>query len=55
MDGPVVCHIRITEQTKAAYAHCFKLIFDQCKKENPDLHIGKTLLGIIIDWSEESV
>ena len=48
----VVCRIRITKQTKGVYAHCFRLMFDRCKKGNPEFCIGKTLLGIIIDWSD---
>lgn len=27
-------------------------MFDQCKKDNSEFCIGKTLLGIIIDWSD---
>ena len=47
----VVCCIRITKQTKEAYAFCFKLMFDQCKKDNPDFCVAKTLLGVVVDWS----
>ena len=40
----VVCRIRITKQTKGAYANCtcFKLMFDRCEKDNPDFCIGQT-------------
>ena len=27
-------------------------MFDQCKKDNPEFGVGKTLLGVVIDWSD---
>ena len=52
MHWMIVCRIRITKQTKEAHAFCFKLMFDRCKKDNPDFCEGKTLLGVVIDWSD---
>ena len=52
MHWMVVCCIRITKQTREAYAFCFKLMFDICKKDNPEFVVGKTLLGVVIDWSD---
>ena len=40
----VVCCIRITKQTKGTYALCFRLMFDRCKKDNPECCIGKHYL-----------
>ena len=48
----VVCRVRITKQSKDAYALCFKVMFDRCKRDNPEFDVGKTLLGVIIDWSD---
>ena len=52
MHWMVVCHIPITKQTKEAYAFCFKLMFDRCKTDNPEFVVGKTLLGVVIDWND---
>ena len=52
MHWMVVCRVRITKQTKEAYAFCFRLMFDQCKKDNPEFNVEKTLLGVVIDWSD---
>ena len=52
MHWMVVCRVRITKQTKEAYAFCFRLIFDQCKKDNPEFNVEKTLLGVVIDWND---
>ena len=49
MHWMVVCRVQIT---KEAYVFCFKLIFDRCKKDNPEFDIGKTLVGVLIDWSD---
>ena len=46
-----VCCIRITKQTKEAYALRFKLMFDRCMKDNQFV-VGKTLLDVVIDWSD---
>ena len=53
MHWMVVCRIRITKQTKEAYAFCL----NSCSKEsrriyNPEFVVGKTLLGVVIDWSD---
>ena len=48
----IVCRIHLTKQTHEGYALCFRLIFDRCKKEYPSFELGKTLVGIVIDWSD---
>ena len=53
----IVCRIHLTKQTHEGYALCFRLMFDRCKKEFPSFELGKTLLGktllgIVIDWSD---
>ena len=48
----IVCRIRLTKQTHEGYALCFRLMFDRCKKECSSFELGKTLVGIVIDWSD---
>ena len=35
-----------------AYKHAFDAIFNQVKKSHPEFGVGKTLKGIIADWSD---
>ena len=48
----IVCRIHLTTQTHEGYALCFRLMFDRCKKECPSFQLGKTLVGIVVDWSD---
>ena len=48
----IVCRIRLTKQTHKGYALCFRLMFDRCKKECPSFELGRTLVGIVVDWSD---
>ena len=36
----------------SAYKHAFEAIFNQVKKSHPEFRVGKTLNGIIADWSD---
>lgn len=36
-----------------AYAQCFKTIFHHAGKDHPTFKIGKSLIGIIADWSDQ--
>ena len=44
----VVCHIRITNKL----AFCFQQMLDKCIKDKSEFGVGKTLLGVVIDWSD---
>ena len=48
----IVCRIRLTKQTHEGYALCFRLMFDKCKKECSSFELGRTLVGIVVDWSD---
>ncbi len=48
----IVCRIRVTKQTAEAYSLCFRLLFEKCAKECPELKVGETLVGIVVYWSD---
>ena len=48
----IVCRIRLTKQTHEGYALCFRLMFDKYKKECSSFELGRTLVGIVVDWSD---
>ena len=39
-------------QTAEGYASAFQKVFDHCSKSSKAFEIGKSLLGVVIDWSD---
>ena len=35
-----------------AYQQAFSAVFDEVKKDYPEFAVGKTLMGVITDWSD---
>ena len=48
----VVTRLRLDNQTSEAYALAFRKIFNHCFQSSRSFEIDKTLLGIVIDWSD---
>ena len=55
MEWMVVAHIWLDQQDARAYALAFKKVFDECKRINHKFIIGKSLMGIVIDWSDSEI
>ena len=51
MEWMVVVRVRLDKQTAEAYALAFRKIFDHCSQSSKIFEVGKTLLGVVIDWS----
>ena len=49
----VVARVRLNCLDADAYAQCFKAIFHHAGKDHPTFRIGKSLTGIIADWSDQ--
>lgn len=47
-----VARIRSNKENSQFYANAFKAVFDQCKEDHKEFAVGKTLKGIILDWSD---
>lgn len=45
----------MNQVTAAAYQHCFQAIFDTVKNDHPTFGVGKTLQGIVVDWSDQQM
>ena len=43
------------KQGKSAYQLAFSKTFAKCKADNPNFELGKSLLGVIIDWSDAEI
>ena len=43
------------KQDTIAHVLAFKKTFDACKGKYPNVKVGKTLLGIVVDWSDTEV
>ena len=41
--------------TPEAHEYCFKSIFATVKETCPQFEVGKTLLGVILDWSDQQM
>ena len=53
--GHVVARVRLDHLTAEAYEHCFKSVFQTVKKTCPQFAVGKTLLGVVLDWSDQQM
>ena len=47
-----VARVRSNEEDANFYSVAFKAVFDQCKEDHKEFGVGKTLKGIILDWSD---
>ena len=52
ISGVVVARVRMNKLDTLAYKHAFEAIFKQAQKQDPNFGVGKTLKGIIADWSD---
>ena len=50
--GHVVARVRLDRLTAEAYEHCFRSVFESVKKSHQQFEVGKTLIGVILDWSD---
>ena len=50
--GAVVARVRMDKLNAQAYQHAFSAVFDEVKEEHPEFGVGKTLMGVITDWSD---
>lgn len=53
--GMVVARVRLNTLDAQAYAACFHAVFSCVKKNHPLFEVGKTLYGIILDWSDHQL
>lgn len=52
LTGIVVARIRTTKLDSSAYKDMFQALFSKVKEYHPKFEVGKTLNGIICDWSD---
>ena len=45
----------MNKQGKNAYQLAFSKVFAKCKTDTPNFELGKSLLGVIIDWSDTEI
>ena len=45
----------VAYQTADAYALAFKKIFSKCSTNSESFQVGKTLLGVITNWSDAEI
>ena len=53
--GHEVARVRMNQVAAAAYRYCFQSIFDTVKSDYPSVCVGKSLQGIIVDWSDQQM
>ena len=53
--GHVVARVRLDRITAEAYQHCFTAIFDTTKRDHPSFEVGKSLQGLVVDWSDQQM
>lgn len=51
--GMTVARVRLNKLTTEAYCECFKAIFSTVANNHPSFSVGKSLVGIIMDWSDQ--
>ena len=47
-----VARIRSNKEDSEFYANAFKAVFKQCQEDHKGFAVGKTLKGIVMDWSD---
>lgn len=52
MKWAVVARMRANKENADLYKKTFELMFKFCHKDHPNFKVGKTLKGIIVDWSD---
>ena len=55
LDWVVVSRVRMDKQDGNAYALAFSKTFKKCKADHPDFEPGKTLKGVVVDWSDAEI
>ena len=53
--GMVVARVRISKLTSEAYKEAFRAMFSTIKADHPKFTVGKTLYGVIVDWSDAQI
>ena len=48
-----VARVHLNSINTTAYAQCFRAIFDRVSKYHPSFSVGKSLVGILMDWSDQ--
>ena len=55
MDWQVVSRVRLDKQDASAYALAYRKTFETCKSKFDSFEVGKSLLGVVIDWSDAEI
>lgn len=55
VDWVVVSRVRMNKQGATAYALAYSKTFEKCKLARNSFELGKTLLGIVVDWSDAEI
>ena len=55
MQWMVVSRVRLDRQGQVAHKLAFQKTFDKCKQDHPHFEPGKTLQGIVVDWSDAEI
>ena len=55
LEWAIVGRVHLSHQTSAAYALAFSKLFTKCKNRYPNFELGKSLVGVITDWSDAEV
>ena len=51
----VVSCVQMTREDHNAYALGFRKTFEKCKRDHQEFELRKSLLGIVIDWSDAEI
>ena len=52
MEWMVVARVTLDKQTAEGYGLAFRKVFDHCSKSSKTFKVGRTLLGVVTDWSD---
>ena len=51
--GMTVARVRLNRLDTEAYSKCFQTVFSTVRQDHPQFRVGKMLVGIITDWSDQ--
>ena len=51
--GMTVARVHLNKLTQEAYSECFRAVFSSVTKQHPSFAVGRSLVGILMDWSDQ--
>ena len=55
MEWVVVARVRLDKEGSKGYGLAYKKMFEKCSSDYPEFEVGKSLKGVVTDWSDAEI